>query len=351
MKNNLRYNFIYSIYCLYELRYGKILLNNYGYSPSSIKGDNANQLQFYVELLKAGGVTQSKPLNVCEIGCGQGHGSLYLLTEHLHKDSRLTGLDASQVAVQYCKWKHRKFKNATFKTNSENMPFANETLDLVLSVETGVPHHNSQLHEIYRSLNASGLFIFYETYRIEAMHNTDAHLLRNGFKIINKINVTPNIVASLLQDHPRKLQLLAKLWFLPKKTLAFLHNFAATAGTKKFEQYHQGHRNGVIYVLSKLPEIIIGRIEAWDGHNLTGWAFCHNENKPAHLTLIVDGNDERQITAERQRHDVAAAHGAKGLHSGFSVPLPLPANATYNVRVIYTETGQELANSPFTIHN
>ncbi|PPD39842.1 MAG: hypothetical protein CTY16_18355 [Methylobacter sp.] len=350
MKSRLRYNFIYLMYCLYELRYGKILLNNYGYFPTAITEENAHQLQFYVELMKAGGVPRTEALNLCELGCGQGHGSMYLLRNYLDDGCHFNGLDASEAAIFYCKRKHRKLKNAVFKVNRQGMPFANDTFDVILSVETGVPRFNDQLREIYRSLKPSGSFIFYETYDMENNPATDAQLSRNGFIIIKKINVTPNIVESLIHDNERKLKLLRKLWFLPKRVMAYLNNYSCMVGSKRFERYYSNRRNGFIYVLGKLPELVIGHIEMWDGQYLKGWAYCSNQNGPADLRILVNGMVATETVAGLSRSDVAAAYGSKGLNSGFAAPLDLTQGVTYSVRVIYPETGQEISNSPFTIN-
>ncbi len=352
MSSRLYYNFVYFLYCLYELRFGKILLNNYGYFPSSISDENAYQLQFYLELMSVGEITQNDALNLCEIGCGQGHGALFLLRNYLNHQSHFTGLDASEVAISYCKWKYRKLKNAAFKLNRHNLPFADESFDVFLSVETGVPRSSEALQDICRCLKPSGLFIFYETYEEQ---NADKLLSCNGFEIIRKINVTSNIVQALIHDNNRKQTHLDKLWFLPKKVLAFLNNYTAMQGSSKFEAY-QGHkRNGFIYALRKiqgfqLPNLLIGYIDSWDGHALKGWAFCTHQTAPIKLQIRVNGIVMAETMADLPRKDVAAVHGKKRIKSGFSIALPsITKNGFYNVQVMNTQADQEMSLKPFII--
>lgn len=349
MKSNLRYNLIYLLYCLYELRYGKVLLNNYGYCPTSLTGENAYQLQFYAELLKAAGTGQEEVLDLCEIGCGQGHGGVHLLRNHLHGQCRYIGLDASEVAIYYCKWKHRQIKNALFKVNQEGIPFADEAFDIILSVETGVPRINEQLREVYRCLKPSGKFIVYETYNASKGTAPDHQFSHNGFAIVKKINVTSNIVDSLLQDNARKLAYLSKLWFLPKKIRKSLGGYANIVGSDRFENYYSNKRNGFIYVLQKFTPLMIGYVGAWDGRCLRGWAFCQGQRQPTILRVIVDGQAVYEVVAGLPRRDVAAIHGNQTLNSGFSAPLPLRPGGNYSLRVVSAQTGQELANSPMMV--
>ncbi len=251
MKSRSLFNYIYAIYSLYELRYGKVLLNNYGYSPTEITKENALQLQFYTELMKAGEVSQTDALNICEVGCGQGHGGIYLLNNILSDKCQFTGLEGSDVAFLYCKFKHRKQKNARFILNRQGVPSPDNYFDVFISLETGIPRDDEQLKEIYRSLKPSGAFIFYETYDMAHDSEPDAQLKNSGFNIVKKTNVTANILGSMVEDNGRKLKYLSKLWFLPKKTQTYLGNYWGMVDSKKFEIYSNNHRNGFIYVITK----------------------------------------------------------------------------------------------------
>jgi SAM-dependent methyltransferase len=355
ISSKTKFNFYYFLYCLYELRYGKILMHNGGYFPSNLTNENAYQLQLYLELMAAGEISQTEALNVCDIGCGQGHGTVFLLQNYLNSQSHVTGLETSEIAIGYCKWKYRKLKNAVFKFNRQGIPFSGEAFDVILSVGSGIPHSSKLLQEIYRCLKPSGVFIFYEVYETAKEYVFDQQISRNGFAIVKKNNVTVNLVQSLIRDNDRKQAQLAKLWFLPKKVVAFLDSYATTVGSAEFDNCQSNKRSGFIYALCKLPdfqlpELIKGYIDLWDGQYLKGWAFFAKQNQPIKLHIILNGKIIAETIADLPRQDVADVHGAEKINCGFSVALPLPdVGSSYTVQVAETSTGQKICSTPFVI--
>ena len=345
-----KFNTYYFLYCCYELIYGKVLLHNSGYFPSDLADENAYQYELYRQLMAAGEISQNTALDICDIGCGQGHGSVFLLKNYLHKESHLTGLDIAEVAIKYCKWKHRKLKNAVFKLSQNGIPSTAEAFDVFLSVGSGVPHYSKLLQEVYRCLKPSGKFVYFELYETRKELALDQLITRNGFEITKKINVTPNLLLSLTNDNERKQALLSRLWFLPKKVVHFLHHYAGTTGTEKFEACEADELNGYIYVLRKLPDLILGNVDLWDNGYLKGWAFAFNHHQPVKLHIIVDGQVIAETIANQDRKDVASAYGKQRLNTGFSVALPLAENARrYSVRVIDSETNLEITTEDFMI--
>jgi len=252
LSSRATYNLIYLLFTLYELRYRKIVLNNCGYHPTELQLENGLQLQFYLELLKTVELSPDKPLDILEIGCGQGHGGIFLLQNHFAKHSRYTGMDISDVAIGYCKFKYRHLADAGFVSSGSH--FADQAFDLVISIETTYPRHEQNLQDIYRCLKPSGLLVFAETYSMQESADYDLKLLASGFEIINKINVTDNIVTAFINDNERKLAYLEKLSWLPKKTLAFLGHYYAVIGSARFNNYQSGRRNGFIYAVRKPAE-------------------------------------------------------------------------------------------------
>jgi SAM-dependent methyltransferase len=345
-----KFNTYYFLYCCYELLYGKVLLHNSGYFPSDLTDENAYQYELYRQLMVIGEISPNAALDICDIGCGQGHGSVFLLKHYLHKESCLTGLDIAEIAIKYCRWKHRKLKNAVFKLSQKGIPAKAEAFDVFLSVGSGVPHNSKLLQDVYRCLKPSGKFVFFEVYEASKEQALDQLIARNGFEITKKINVTPNLLLSLANDNERKQALLSRLWFLPKKAARFLHNYAATTGTDKFDACETEKLNGYIYVLRKLPDLILGNVDLWDGEYLKGWAFAFNHHLPVKLHIVVDGQVIAETIANQDRQDVASVYGKQRLNTGFSVALPLTANAReYSVRVIDSETNIEITTEDFMI--
>ncbi|MDO9105052.1 MAG: class I SAM-dependent methyltransferase [Methylovulum sp.] len=261
LSSRAKYNLIYLLFTLYELRYKQIVLNNCGYHPSGLQTENGLQLQFYLELLNKVELPTERPLKILDIGCGQAHGGIFLLQHYFAPQSQYTGIDISDVAIRYCKIKHRHLHNAEFVT-SHNVPaFAEGTFDLVISIETTYPRHENNLQEISRLLKPAGMLLFAETYSKQEADNYDLKLLGSGFEIINKTNVTDNIVAAFVHDNERKLAYLKKLSWLPKKTLAFLGHYYGVIGSARFKNYQSGQRNGFIYAARKPSQACPGQTE------------------------------------------------------------------------------------------
>ncbi|MFZ2726396.1 MAG: class I SAM-dependent methyltransferase [Methylococcaceae bacterium] len=346
LSDRVRHNLVYFLYCIYELRYGKILLNNCGYFPVSLQDDNACQLQLYIELMKTAAIKTTEKITLCELGCGQGHGGIFLLKNYFTSNSDFTGFDISELAITYCKLKYRRIKNASFAVNKQGIPCADESFDVVMSVETSVPRYDENLMAVYRCLKPDGLFVFFETYIVSDKHNIDQQLERHGFEIVEKNNVTDKVVAAFIADHDRKIRELNKFYFLPKKIIDFLSGYMGVVGSTRFENYAQHKKNAFIYVLRKSPNLFIGYAEKITNKGVYGWAHDINSNEPVNISLWVNEVFISNTIANLERQDVAAIHGKQSLYSGFYIPLFLEKDKTYTVQLRYTQTGLHLANSP-----
>ena len=253
ISERLKYNLIYFLYCCYEWRYKKILLNNCGYHPSALTIDNALQFQLYLELIKTVKMPLDGSLDICEIGCGQGHGGVFLFDHYFSEQTQYTGIDISDVAIAYCRRKYKNRKNMQFLNNrpGSQLPCGDGSFDLIFGVEPVASRRDEYLQELHRCLKASGHFIFMETYNITVPRFADQRIERNGFEIVSKENITEHIVQAFVADNQRKLDSLKKLAFLPEKQLAFLRNFIGTVDSSRFNSYCNGTRNGFIYTLRK----------------------------------------------------------------------------------------------------
>lgn len=249
--DRFRNNLIYFCYWCYELRYRKILLNNCGYYPTPLQGDNSLQLQLYLALLEATPLPTSDTLNICDIGCGQGHGGMFLLQHHLPAQTQYTGIDISEVAIAYCKFKYRHIKQARFKLSRHGIPAPDASYDMILSVETSAPRYQANLLDMHRCLKPEGLLVFFETYNMTSVNKPDELLAQCGFTIIRKINVTSQLIEAFKQDNTRKLNGFSQYAWLPKTLLAFLKEYMGVVGSERFNNYQSGKRNGLMYILKR----------------------------------------------------------------------------------------------------
>ena len=121
------------------------------------------QIDLIEELLTwADDFTANPPQNILDVGCGIGGSSLYLAEKF---GARVTGITLSPVQANRAK-ERAKAAGLQAKTdfqvaNALNMPFADNSFDLVWSLESGehMPDKAQFLQECYRVLKPDGKLI------------------------------------------------------------------------------------------------------------------------------------------------------------------------------------------------
>jgi tocopherol O-methyltransferase len=124
------------------------------------------QIELIEELLSWGGVTtkqsNQKVTNILDVGCGIGGSSLYLADKFA---AEVTGISLSPIQVSRAK---ERAINANLEdkvqfqlANALSMPFADNSFDLVWSLESGehMPDKAQFLAECYRVLQPGGKLI------------------------------------------------------------------------------------------------------------------------------------------------------------------------------------------------
>jgi len=180
-----------------------------------------------------------KGLKVLEVGSGRGGGSAYI-SKYLNV-SAMVGVDISPTAVDLCN-KIYNINNLTFKLgDSESLPFDDNTFDAIINVESSHCYASMSnfLKEAKRVLKPEGYFLFCDLRRKEYLEEMLAAINTNGFRIIEKKDITPNIIeASIKMTDARKetiKNLKVESW--SKKILEY---FAATDGSKVHQSFKAG---------------------------------------------------------------------------------------------------------------
>jgi tocopherol O-methyltransferase len=122
------------------------------------------QIDLIEEVLTwAGDFTIARPQNIIDVGCGIGGSSLYLAEKF---GARVTGITLSPVQANRAKERARaaglQAKTDFQVANALAMPFADDSFDLVWSLESGehMPDKLKFLQECYRVLKPGGKLIF-----------------------------------------------------------------------------------------------------------------------------------------------------------------------------------------------
>lgn len=150
---------------LWESVWGEHMHHGYYGEDGNYKLDRRQaQIDLIEELLKwSGDFRTNDPQNILDVGCGIGGSSLYLAEKF---GAHVTGITLSPVQANRAKERARAAGLATtadFKVaNALEMPFADDSFDLVWSLESGehMPDKVKFLQECYRVLKPGGKLIF-----------------------------------------------------------------------------------------------------------------------------------------------------------------------------------------------
>ncbi len=132
----------------------------YGADGSLPKERRQAQIDLIEELLKWSQVTEAK--NILDVGCGIGGSSLYLAQKF---NANATGITLSPVQAERAKQRAQSAslseRTEFLVANALDMPFADDTFDLVWALESGehMPDKVKYMQECYRVLKPGGTLI------------------------------------------------------------------------------------------------------------------------------------------------------------------------------------------------
>lgn len=132
----------------------------YGVDGKQQKERRQAQIDLIEEVLKWSGVEDAN--NILDVGCGIGGSSLYLAEKF---NAQATGITLSPVqasrAAQRATEANLGTKTEFMVANAQEMPFADDSFDLVWSLESGehMPDKTKFLQECYRVLKPGGTLI------------------------------------------------------------------------------------------------------------------------------------------------------------------------------------------------
>jgi tocopherol O-methyltransferase len=150
---------------LWESVWGEHMHHGYYGEDGNYKLDRRQaQIDLIEELLKwSGDYTTNRPQDILDVGCGIGGSSLYLAEKF---GAKVTGITLSPVQANRARERAQAAglaAKADFQVaNALEMPFADNSFDLVWSLESGehMPDKVKFLQECYRVLKPGGKLIF-----------------------------------------------------------------------------------------------------------------------------------------------------------------------------------------------
>ena len=100
------------------------------------------------------------------------------------------GLDLSLRNIEFCNNVHSDLTNLSFKKgDAENLPLPNESVDIVLNVESShcYPHFEKFIEEVTRVLKKGGHFIFADFRPPEKLQELEETFQEKGLKLIKRM--------------------------------------------------------------------------------------------------------------------------------------------------------------------
>ena len=93
-----------------------------------------------------------------------------------------------------------------------------------------------------------GRFLYADFFAARKVDAVVSSLVATGFEIIDRQDITSNVVRALEQDHARKMTLMERY---PKFLHGLLQQFAATEGSRSFRLFREGRVRYMSFALRR----------------------------------------------------------------------------------------------------
>jgi SAM-dependent methyltransferase len=187
---------------------------------------------------------------VLDVGCGRGGGASYV--KRYLDPRRVVGLDLAAAAVAFCRRVHRVPGLEFVHGDAERLPFADESFDAVINVESSFcyPSFERFVAEVRRVLRPRGHFLFADIrlrHEIEPLHRA---LADSGLTVVARADITRNVADALMVDSDYRASTgrRAAPWWLRRLFDVFL----GVAGTRIPNQLRDGRMAYCVYRLDKV---------------------------------------------------------------------------------------------------
>jgi SAM-dependent methyltransferase len=148
--------------------------------------------------------------DVLDIGCGRGGGSSFI-ARYLGP-RKIVGLDYSWNAVDFCTSFHSRPNLSFSYGTAEALPFAGDTFDYVLNVESSRCYRSMAgfLGQVGRVLRPGGYFLFADFRDKEQIPDLEGQFASSGLKLVAWELITENVLRAMELDHDRKCDLVRR---------------------------------------------------------------------------------------------------------------------------------------------
>ncbi len=227
------------------------LFMNYGYAGGDSEPDLSPEdephryfIQMYDHTLGLAGSVEGQ--DVLEVGCGRGGGSSWVARTRGVRS--MTGVDLVGSAIQLCRNTHRVSNLRFEQGDAEELPFPDETFDVVLSVESC--HHYPSLPrflcEVERVLRPGGSFCVATYWDRPGLARFEQALRDTSLEVVRTADIAPRVMDALRATNGLKTALIRR--DVPRLLRPLLNHFTAVEGSA----VHRGFMDGSIAYVSAL---------------------------------------------------------------------------------------------------
>lgn len=186
---------------------------------------------------------------VLEVSCGHGGGASYL-TRTLRPAS-YTGLDLNPRGIAFCQKRHNLPGLNFTQGDAENLPFADQSFDVVLNVEAShcYPHFPRFLDEVVRVLRPQGHFLYADIRSSVSVPKWEADLAASPMQQLSQKIINEQVLRGLSNNSPRSTGLVNR--HLPTVLRRVGREFAAVQGSRAYRYLQKGDISYRMYCFTK----------------------------------------------------------------------------------------------------
>lgn len=175
---------------------------------------------------------------VLEVSCGHGGGASWI-SRTMHPRG-YTALDLNPTGIQFCQHRHDVPGLRFMQGDAQQLPFANQSLDAVISVEAShcYPDFAGFLREVARVLRPGGHFLYADFRFREDFEAWDSAIAAAPLQIVKTRSIRDEVLRGMEYNGARSEALVRER--LPKFLHAVGRDFAGIPGSKVYEALKSG---------------------------------------------------------------------------------------------------------------
>ena len=221
------------------MNYGYVSLDSNHKPPDLLPQDE--EYRYFIQLYDhvTSGI-EWHGVEALEVGSGRGGGASFMM--RYFQPNSLMGLDLTANATRFCQRYHSVEGLSFMRGNAESLPFADDSFDVVINVESShcYAHFEQFLSEVSRVLKPNGHFLYADFRNQPQLEGWRKDLYGMGLDLLKEEHITPNILLSLDIDHDRKQKLIDH--YVPQIIRDPFYDFAALKGSRIYRTFETGEK-------------------------------------------------------------------------------------------------------------